>query len=74
MLTRNDLQQIRTIVKEEVQGETKPIRSDISMLQKDMKSVRQKLNKVSKDVDTLIPYFDKRITSLEKDMRSLKQN
>lgn len=60
MLTKNDLQQIRRAVQEEVHIETQPI--------------KQKLNKVAKDLDTVIDHFDKRITKVEKDVKVLQQS
>ena len=60
MLTKNDLQQIRTLVKEEVQLGTKPI--------------KKQLNKVAKDVDTIIVHFDNRLTKVENNIKVLKGN
>lgn len=83
MLTSNDLQQIRKLVREEVhvgiQEETPKIflpivQQELTPIKKDIQLIKKKLNKISKDVNTLIPYFNGRITKLEIGVKSLKQN
>ena len=51
MLTKNDLQQIRSIVREEVKDE----------VEQQLKPVSKKLNRVAKDLSYVIGNYDERI-------------
>jgi hypothetical protein len=51
MLTKNDLQQIRSIVREEVKDE----------VEQQLKPVSKKLNRVAKDLSYIIGNYDERI-------------
>jgi hypothetical protein len=59
MLTKNDLQAIRTIVEDVVDGKLKPIKRDIS--------------KIKKTTDTLIDHFDRREVTLQKRVTRLER-
>ncbi len=66
MLTKNDLNSIRVIVREEVKSELVPVRKDIdglkedaSNLQKDMLVVKKGVRKLRKDLTKTINFFDK---------------
>lgn len=52
MLTKTDLSQIRTVVKEEIQGEIKP--------------VKKSLKRIERGLDETIEVFDADITHLRK--------
>lgn len=59
MLTNNDIDLIRGVVKEEVESGLVPVRKDIKDLKKDVKKLR-------KDLTTTINFFDNRNLELEK--------
>jgi len=66
MLTKNDLNSIRVVVREEVKSELVPVRKDIdglkkdvSNLQKDMLVVKKGVKKLRKDLTKTINLFDK---------------
>jgi len=68
MLTKNDLNEIRGIVKEEIE----PVKKDVSILKKDMKNVKHDISRLRKDQSTMLDLLDKeqmqqrkRITRLE---------
>ena len=75
MLTKNDLQQIRVLVKEEVhtaiREETPRIVRPI--IQEELKPVKKKLDKLHKDFHSFVDHFDKRLTKVEVDVKTLKQ-
>lgn len=58
MLTKNDLQQIREVVREEVKVELKP--------------VKRKLNVVEKDLHYIIGKFDTRIVENQREIQKIK--
>lgn len=60
MLTKQDLQEIRTIVQEE----------SMSVVKEEIKPLKKKLNKVSKDLDIVIRQYDSRISA---NTRSIKR-
>jgi len=88
MLTQNDLQQIRGVVREAIREETprlvkeqldtaigvqvRPIIQE--ELKKEMKPVKVKLNRVAKDLDYVIRSYDARLVAVETDVKNLKQN
>lgn len=57
MLTKNDLSQIREVVKEEVSGQLdtklEPIKEDISSLKQDVGSLKSDVSSLRKDVKVL---------------------
>ena len=71
MLTKNDLQQLdtlitkrihsetRKIVQEEIQKETHPIRNDLKTMKEDISQIR-------KDMKTIISFFDREYLELRK--------
>lgn len=68
MLSKNDLQQIRTVIQEE----TRPIvKEEIGVA---LKPVKAKLNKLHRDFHKFVDHFDSRLTTVESDIKILKQN
>ncbi len=59
MLTKQDLNSIRVVVREEVKSELVPVRKDIKTLQTDMTVVKKDIKKLRKDLDKTIDFFDK---------------
>jgi len=59
MLTKNDLQQIRTVVKEEVKTEIKPLKIKVDSLDK-------KLDNAQEDISEILTAVIKGHTDLEK--------
>jgi len=74
MLTKNDLNQIRSVVKEEVKNEVadqvkmglEPIAKDLSNVKKDLKDVKKRVKKIEKTVDVVIDHFDREIVGTQK--------
>jgi len=74
MLTKNDLNQIRSVVKEEVKNEVadqvkmglEPIAKDLSDVKKDLKDVKKRVKKIEKTVDVVIDHFDREIVGTQK--------
>jgi len=70
MLTKNDLNQIRSVVKEEVKNEVadqvkmglEPIAKDLSDVKKDLSDVKKDLSNVKKDLKDV----KKRVKKIEK--------
>lgn len=84
MLTKNDLQQIRTAIQEEtpkivrqeltvaIDTQVRPIvREEIDTA---LKPIKKKLNKVHKDLHSFVDHFDKRLTTAEKNIKILQNN
>lgn len=65
MLTKNDLTQIRNVIKEEVRLETKPIR-------KDLKTLKKKVTKIEKTVDVMIDQFNRDDMRLNKRVKKIE--
>ena len=84
MLTKNDLQQIRTVVHEAIQEEapkivsqelTNAIDSQIKpVIREELSPIKKKLDKLHKDVHTFVDHFDNRLTKIEQDVKILKGN
>jgi hypothetical protein len=89
MLNTNDLYQIRNVIKEEVQSsassvksfvkeeinaEITPIKTDIKMVKKDIKTVKLALSRVQKDAKVMIAYFDRDYVSLRKRIELLEKH
>lgn len=51
MLTKDDLNQIRTVVKEEVQAETKPIKAEMQGMKTEMRDMKQALTRIEQKLD-----------------------
>lgn len=58
MLTKNDLDQIRSVVSQEIQKETKPLKTDISDLKMDVKTLKKDVRRIQKDQKTIVNFFD----------------
>jgi len=50
MLTKEDIDQIRAVVKEEVQAETQPIKAEIQLMKQALTRVEQKLDREVTDL------------------------
>lgn len=76
MLTQNDLQQIRGVIKDEVRDaiseQIKPMIQE--ELKKELTPIKRKLNRVAKDLDYVIRSYDERLVAVETDVKKLKQN
>ena len=72
MLTQNDLQQIKTIVHDVVQSETRIIVKE--ELKRELTPIKRKLNRVAKDLNYVIKSYDKRISTNEIAIEVLKQH
>lgn len=59
MLTKQDLNSIRVVVRDEIKSELVPVRKDISTLQKNVTVVKQNVKKLRRDLDKTIDFFDK---------------
>ena len=70
MLTRDDLQAIREILK----VETDPIRDDVAGMKKDMSRLKRNVSKIKKDIDVIIRSFDRDNIELRKDVSSIKDH
>ncbi|HUQ85455.1 MAG TPA: hypothetical protein VM077_03970 [Candidatus Limnocylindrales bacterium] len=88
MLTKNDLTQIRDVVKEVVQVEVEPIKQDVKLLQKgmvsmqadvgsllrDIKILKTNDTKIRKDLKTTIDYFDRDNVVLHKKVERIEKH
>lgn len=70
MLTKNDLNAIRGVVKEEVKSELVPVRKDISNLQKDVTGLKSDVTGLKNDVTNL----QKDMTVVKKDVKKLRKD
>jgi hypothetical protein len=59
MLTKQDLNLIRGVVKDEIETGLVPVRKDIKNLQSDMTVVKKDVKKLRIDLDKTINFFDK---------------
>jgi hypothetical protein len=59
MLTRDDLLQIREIVRDEVQSETRPIKKQLSV-------VTRKVNRLQKDITFIVHDYSNAILGIRK--------
>jgi len=71
MLTKDDFQQIRGIVREEVQAE---IRIEIDPLKSDVKTTKKDASKIRQDVDTLIDFFDHEYVELRQRVENIESH
>lgn len=71
MLTKNDLTQIREVVRGEVQNE---VQKEVTPIKKDLKIVHTKLNKLQKTLDVAINTFDRRDEKLQKRVKRIENH
>jgi len=70
MLTRDDLQAIRGVIKEEV---THIVKDEVGLqLKKELKPIHQKLNKLDKKIDLIARVLDEDIVALDKRVTKLE--
>ena len=89
MLTKSDLNQIRKIVREEVETESKSskedlqgeiklarieIQKEIRQLAKRVKNLEIAVNKIQKDVTSIISFFDQEYLELRKRVGRLEEH
>lgn len=72
MLTKNDLQEIRTLVREEVHEAI--LDETPKIVKQELKPVKQKLDKLHKDFHDFVDHFDNKLTKAEQDVKKLQQN
>lgn len=60
-LTKNDLQQIRSIVREEVRDEVKV---QLDPVHKEIKTIKKDIVHIRKDINTIINFFDREYLEL----------
>lgn len=71
MLTKNDLQAIRTIVKQEV---ITNVDTALVPIEKDLKSINTRLRKVEKTVDTMAKVLDRADVDLHKRVKRIENH
>ena len=67
MLTRDDLQQIRDVVREEVQSETGPIKKQLGI-------VNRKVNRIQKDIKSIVYDYSNAISGLRKRVKRIEEH
>lgn len=67
MLTKDDLAQIRGVVKEEIQAEVVSLKKDVQILRKDVSKIR-------KDVGTIVNYFDREYIELRQRIENIENH
>lgn len=69
MLTKDDLQAIKSIIKIEVNPiaqDLREVKKDVTDIQRDLKEVRGRVKKIDKNVDVAIEMFNEDDVKLEK--------
>jgi predicted nucleic acid-binding Zn-ribbon protein len=78
MLTKNDLNQIKKVVKEEIKTEVSPLSKKIDALDKKLSSkidaVDKKLDKVQEDIGEYLNSLEPRVTIVEKGVNDIEEN
>jgi DNA replication protein DnaD len=89
MLTKTDLSQIRKIIREEVEAESKPLREDLQgeiklariEIQNDIRGLTERAknleiatNKIQKDIKSVVDFFDKEHLELRKRVKHLEEH
>lgn len=79
MLSKNDIQQIREVVREEVTLQVDPLKQDIGGLKqgmttvkKDLKSLHAKTSHIQKTLDVAINMFDRNHINHEKRIKKVE--
>ena len=67
MLTNQDLNQIRGIVKEEISAEVGPLKKDIKTLKSDVAEIR-------KDIKRIVNFFDREYLELRNRVENIEQH
>lgn len=67
MLTKNDLKQIRVVVKEEIKEEVKPIKKQLDVVETKVKAIETKVNTIEMKVEIV----NKRVDQLDGTVRQL---
>lgn len=89
MLTKTDLSQIRKIIREEVEFESKSLQEDLQgeiklsriEIQKDIRDLKSKIkgleisnNKIQKDIKKIIGFFDEEYLQVRKRLERLESH
>jgi len=89
MLTKTDLNQIRKVVREEIEGESKSLKEDLQgeiklvriEIQKDIRALTNRVksleiatNKIQKDIKSIINFFDKEFLQLRKRVEKVEEH
>jgi len=89
MLTKTDLNQIRKVVREEVEGESKSLKEELQgeiklvriEIQKDIRALTNRIknleivtNKIQKDIKSIINFFDKEFLRLRKRVEKVEEH
>jgi hypothetical protein len=89
MLTKTDLSQIRKVVREEVETESKSSKEDLQgeiklvriEIQKDIRTLTNRLksleivaNKIQKDIKSIVNFFDKEYLQLRKRVEKVEEH
>lgn len=67
MLTKDDLQQIGTVVQNQIQKELEPIKKDLS-------EVKKKVTRIEKTVNIMVKAFDEEEVRLHKRVTKIEQH
>ena len=81
MFTENDLQQLRMIIREEVQAEVgsamdkrlEPVKSEITSIKLEMTSVKLEITSVKDDLQFFRDETNKKFVKIDKNFRSLRK-
>jgi len=89
MLTKTDLLQIRKIIREEIEAESKPLQEDLRgeiklsriEIQKDIRALKNKIkdleisnNKIQKDIKKIVGFFDEEYLQVRKRVERLENH
>ena len=89
MLTKTDLLQIRKIIREEIEAESKPLQEDLRgeiklsriEIQKDIRGLKSKIkdleisnNKIRKDIKKIVGFFDEEYLQVRKRVERLENH
>lgn len=89
MLTKTDLNQIRKVVREEIEGESRSLKEDLQgeiklvriEIQKDIQALTNRIknleivtNKIQKDIKSIINFFDKEFLRLRKRVEKVEEH
>lgn len=79
MLTKTDLNQIRGVVSEEVDGKLEPIKKDlmglkqdVGGLKQDMKYLKKKVNRIDKTLSLVVKNYDEADVKLQRRVKKIE--
>lgn len=74
MLTKDDLREIRGIVKDEIKTEIDPLKKDVKELKGDVKTLRTDVSKIRKGMDTIVSSFDREYLELRERVENIEHH